>query len=156
MSVASQGFLIRPCTAGDEQRFLEMFRDLVASGPEPCAPEAPAHVWCCVMSPEGPMRMLIAESAGGRPVGFALWVTFPYSWSARPVAYLLDVLVEQEMRRLGIGTALIEAVGAIGKREGWMKLFWMTQADNLEARAVYNRIAERSPLVRYDMFLNPH
>lgn len=151
-----RSFLIRPVEAGDEARFIDMLGKLVATGPEPCSPEAPGHVWRQVMAAEGPMRMLVACDPGGMAVGFAIWVTFPYSWSARPVAYLLDVFVEEAHRRQGIATALIEEVGRIGKAAGWMKMYWMTQADNHRARAVYDRIAERSPLVRYDMLLNPH
>jgi GNAT superfamily N-acetyltransferase len=156
MAGSRQGFTIRPAESADESRFLDMFARLVTTGPEPCAPDAPAHVWRQVMADDGPMRMLIACDPEGVPVGFALWVTFPYSWSARPIAYLLDVFVEERARRLGLGTALIEEAASIGRREGWMKMYWMTQEDNARARAVYDRIAARSALVRYDMYLNPY
>ena len=37
------------------------------------------------------------------PVGFVLYVTFPYRWSRRPVAYLLDLYVDDAMRGRGVG-----------------------------------------------------
>jgi len=32
----------------------------------------------------------------------------------------------------------------------------MTQADNEAAHALYGKVAERSPLVRYDMMISDH
>ena len=43
-----------------------------------------------------------------------------------------------------------------GRRAGWLKIYWMTQEDNVAARKLYDAIAVRSPLVRYDLQLAPH
>jgi hypothetical protein len=50
----------------------------------------------------------------------------------------------------------MEALAALGRREGWLKIYWMTQADNVTAQRLYDKLATRSPLVRYDMMLNEH
>jgi GNAT superfamily N-acetyltransferase len=146
---------IRPAVAEDEPAWLEMWQDFVRSGPEPCAPGAPASVWRGVMDSEGVLECLIADQ-DGRPVGFALYVTHPYSWSPRPVCYMLDLYVRPECRGRGLGGRLIEALADIGRRAGWLKIYWMAQPDNAVARALYDRVAERCPLVRYDLYLSPH
>ncbi len=146
--------MIRNAKAKDRERWLAMFAGLVATGPEPCAPDAPVFVWECVRDAEQSMKLLIAADPGDRAIGFALYLTHPYSWSRRPVAYLLDLYVEPEARGAGLGRALIERLAEIGRAEGWMKIYWMTQADNEKAHALYSKLAERSPLVRYDLNLN--
>lgn len=146
---------IRPAVAADEPAWLEMWRDFAGSGPEPCSPEAAAHVWRGVMDPGHALNCLIA-TAQGRPVGFLLHVIHPYSWSPRPVCYLLDLYVRPEHRSRGCGGRLIDALAQIGREAGWLKIYWMTQADNAAARALYDRVAQRSPLVRYDLHLSPH
>jgi GNAT superfamily N-acetyltransferase len=146
--------MIRSAEAGDRERWLGMFASLVATGPEPCAPDAPAFVWECVRDPDQSMNLLIAADPQDRAIGFALYLTHPYSWSRRPVAYLLDLYVEPEARGAGLGTALLERLAEIGRDSGWLKIYWMTQADNERAHALYGKLAERSPLVRYDLHLN--
>ena len=150
------GFHIRKAAPRDEQRWHAMFAALVATGPEPCGGDAPAFVWDSVMTPDQPMRLLMAVDRDDEPVGFLLYLTHPYSWSLRPVAYLLDLYVEQASRGRGVGRALIERLIEIGREAGWLKIYWMTQADNDQAHALYGSIAQRSPLVRYDVLLNDH
>ena len=79
-----------------------------------------------------------------------------YSWSRRPIAYSLDLYVEPSLRSAGIGTALIERLAELGRKAGWLKIYWMTEADNDKAHALYGKIATRSPLVRYDFPLNSY
>jgi GNAT superfamily N-acetyltransferase len=147
-------FHIREAAPKDEQRWYAMFAALVATGPEPCAADAPGYVWDCVSAADHPMRLLIAADAGDDAVGFLLYLTHPYSWSRRPIAYLLDLYVERAKRGRGIGRALIERLAELGHEAGWLKIYWMTQADNDKAHALYGKLAHRSPLVRYDLPLN--
>ena len=150
------GFSIRGVVPADEQRWRAMFAALVATGPEPCANDAPGFVWDSVTMPDHPMRLLMAIDQSDEPIGFLLYLTHPYSWSRRPIAYLLDLYVEPAHRGHGIGRALIERLAEIGHEAGWLKIYWMTQADNDRAHALYGKIAQRSPLVRYDLTLNDH
>lgn len=146
---------VRPAAAGDEADFLAMWQDFVQSGPEPCAPEAAAHVWRSVTDPDNPMRCLIAIEHG-RPVGFAVYLAHPYTWSTRDVCYLLDLYVRPASRGRGHGRALMDALADVGRGEGWLRIYWMTQEDNTAARALYDRVARRAPLVRYDLYLAEH
>jgi ribosomal protein S18 acetylase RimI-like enzyme len=146
---------VRAAAAGDEQDFLAMWQDFVRTGPEPCAPEAAAHVWRSVMDPGNPLQGLMAVD-DGRPVGFAVYLSHPYTWSPRPVCYLLDLYVRPEARGRGHGRALMDSLVEVGRREGWLRIHWMTQEDNTTARALYDKIARRAPLVRYDLYLAEH
>jgi GNAT superfamily N-acetyltransferase len=148
------GFYVRSVTAGDEQRWRAMFAALVATGPEPCAEDAPDFVWENVKIPNHPMQLLMAVDHSDDPIGFLLYVTHPYSWSSRPLGYLLDLYVEPANRGHGVGRALIKRLSEIGKEAGWLRIYWMTQADNDKAHALYGKVAQRSPLVRYDLILN--
>jgi ribosomal protein S18 acetylase RimI-like enzyme len=153
---ATRGANIRPARVDDEEDWFAMWRDFTAAGPEPCAPNAAAAVWRRVTDPSDPMKCLVAVGSADRAVGFVLYLTHAYSWSARPVCYLLDLYVRPEARQQGLGRALIDALADIGRADGWLKIYWMAQADNAAAKALYDRVAARSPLVRYDLYLAPH
>ena len=133
-----------------------MWRDFIEGGLEPCSADAPDAVWRGVMDETNPLRMLIAVGEEEEPIGFLLYVTHPWSWSARQVAYLLDLYVAPSWRGRGIGSDLIEHLAQFGRKQGWLKIYWMTQADNEAAHRLYEKLAVRSALVRYDMMLNPY
>ena len=73
-----------------------------------------------------------------------------WSWSSRPVCYLLDVFVRPEARGRGIGRRLMERMGELGRAEGWFKIFWMTEADNHTAQNLYRSLAKEMDYVRFD------
>jgi ribosomal protein S18 acetylase RimI-like enzyme len=147
---------IRAARPEDEAAWRRMWADFIKEGPEPCGEDAPASVWRGVHDESSPYALLLAVDEQDRPQGFLLSVTHPWSWSARPACYLLDLYVAPEARGQGKGRALMEALAAQGRREGWLKIYWMTQADNATAQRLYDKLATRSPLVRYDMLLNEH
>jgi len=151
-----QNITLRRPRAADETAWLELWRALVATGPEPCSEAAPAAVWQRVLRDGDAMGLWLAVDGADRPAGFVLSVVFPYSWSTRPVCYLLDLYVAPALRGQGVGRRLIERLAEEGRAAGWLKLMWMTQHDNHEARRLYDRIATRSTLVRYDMMLQEH
>ena len=149
-------FTIRPAQASDRERWLSMFERHAALGPEPCAPEAPAYVWNCVLDQKEAMQLLIAADETDTAIGFLLYLSHPYSWSRRLITYLFDLYVEPDARGIGVGTSLMERLAEIGREAGWLKIYWMTQVDNDKARALYDKVAERSPLIRYDLYLNSY
>jgi len=147
---------IRPARPKDEAAWHRMWADFILEGPEPCAEDAPAAVWQGVHDPHSPYAMLMAVDEEDRPVGFCLWVTHPWSWSTKRACYLLDLYVAPSARGTGKGRLLLESLAAMGKREGWLKIYWMTQADNVTAQRLYDKVATRSSLVRYDLYVNEH
>jgi len=147
---------IRAARPQDEAAWRHLWADFIKEGPEPCADAAPASVWQGVHDPASPYALLLAVDAQDRPQGFLLYLTHPWSWSTRPACYLLDLYVAPEARGRGKGRALMDALTAIGRSEGWLKIYWMTQAGNATAQRLYDKLATRSALVRYDLMLNEH
>ena len=48
---------------------------------------------------------------------------------------------------------LIEALVALGKQEGWRRIYWHTHEDNYRARTLYDRLASRTDYIRNDIEL---
>ena len=147
---------IRWAMPRDEAAWRRMWSDFTQGGPEPCSADAPDAVWRGALDEASPLGLLVASDEADEPIGFLLYVTHPWSWSARQVAYLLDLYVAPSWRGQGTATAMMEHLAQIGRKGGWLKIYWMTQADNEAAHRLYGKMAARSALVRYDMMLNPH
>jgi GNAT superfamily N-acetyltransferase len=93
--------------------------------------------------------MCIVAEVEGRVVGFAHCVVHENTWETQPVCYLEDLFVAPQARGQGVATALIEWLRNAMRAEGWARLYWMTAADNAQARRVYDRFAQADGFVRY-------
>lgn len=115
---------IRPATRADIPQILFFIRALATY--EHATEAAVATVADLERDGFGPTPFyfcLIAEH-NGRAAGFALYF-FNYStWVGRPGIYIEDLFVEQELRGLGIGKALLQRVAAIAVEKGCRRMQW--------------------------------
>ncbi|MEZ5925916.1 MAG: GNAT family N-acetyltransferase [Hyphomicrobiaceae bacterium] len=147
--------VVRPAIASDAAAWRQMWADFVALDTEKCPQSATDFIWRNALDASHPMKLLMAVE-GEERLGFLLYTTHDFSRSVRPVAYLLDFYVIDVARGRGVGKALIAHLAELGRATGWLKIYWMTQVDNVDARRLYDKFGQTSPLVRYDMQLNSY
>ena len=140
--------VIRDITPADRPAWERLWRDYCAFYETVVPDRVTAHTWRTIMDAAGPVGALMAEQDGAS-VGFANYVTHPYTWSDRPACYLEDLFVDPAARGQGAGRALIEAVKAKAEQLGCGRLYWMTREDNATARRLYDTFAGRDAFVRY-------
>lgn len=95
----------------------------------------------------------LAAEWNGELAGFANIVVHFGTWSIGPVAYLEDLYVRGDRRRLGVGRALIDEVLRRARAESWGAVYWHVTTANREARSLYDRFAQADGFVRYRVFL---
>lgn len=91
---------------------------------------------------------LIAE-VDGKPVGFTHYLFHRHAWKVENCCYLQDLYVDPDVRGTGAGRALIEAVYGVADQAGAPAVYWLTQDFNHTARQLYDRIANKTPFIRY-------
>jgi GNAT superfamily N-acetyltransferase len=96
----------------------------------------------------GEMGCFLAEMAG-RPVGLVHFIQHRHNWRIEDVIYLQDLYADPAIRGKGVGRALIEAVYAEADRRGTPSVYWMTQDFYVEARKLYDRVANLTPFIKY-------
>lgn len=113
------------------------------------------ELWRRIMAPEHPVGALVCSTAGGdgKLLGLAHYVLHPHTFSSKMVCYLEDLWVDLSARRAGVGRSLIDGLVARGKEQDWRRVYWHTETDNVAARTLYDRIAQATNYVRYDMIL---
>ena len=111
-------------------------------------PEVTDRTWQRVLDPDSAVMCVVAE-VEGQVYGFANCVVHENTWESQPVCYLEDLFVTPAARGHGIAGALIEWLRNAMRAEGWARLYWMTAADNKDARRLYDRFAEADGFVRY-------
>jgi ribosomal protein S18 acetylase RimI-like enzyme len=144
-------FAIRALAARDKAAWRALWRGYCDFYQATIPDEATEATWARLLDPAQPMLGLVACDAEDRPVGLAHCVLHLNTWTEKPVCYLEDLYVAPEARGGGAARALIEALAERGRRAGWLRLYWMTKADNRRARALYDRVGTLTGWVRYDL-----
>jgi len=128
--------LIRPATANDVSSLLAMIRELAEYEREPDAVTTRAEDLARNGFGANPkFRALIAEW-NGQIAGFALFFPYYSTW-AGPGMFLEDLFIRTPFRRLGIGTALMAAVGRVAVEEGCYGMKWEVLDWNENAIGLY-------------------
>ena len=116
-------------------------------------PEMRATVWGWITDPAHEVKALVAEDAAGKAIGLAHYRPFARPLSASTGGFLDDLFVDPTHRGARVADALIGALATIGRERGWSVIRWITAENNYRGRAVYDRLAARTPWVTYDIRL---
>ena len=92
---------------------------------------------------------LVAVDDADVPFGLALALFHRSTWSPTWYCYLEDLFVDPARRRAGAGHTLIEAVYREADARGCTRTYWVTEEGNATARALYDRVATKTPFVQY-------
>jgi len=147
--------VIRPLEAGDEAEWRRLWTAYLefyeSSVPEEVYVSSFRRMLAGNAGEPNEYRGLLAF-AGGRPVGLVHYLFHRHGWKIENVCYLQDLYADPDVRGLGIGRALIEAVYAAADAEGCPSVYWLTQEFNTTARRLYDRIGTVTPFIKYNRF----
>ena len=109
-------------------------------------------LWGWLMDSAHGTEGLVAEIDGAL-VGLAHFRPYARPLSASVGGFLDDLCVGPAARGSGAAEALITALRDLGRARGWTVIRWITAEDNYRARGLYDRIADRTKWVTYDIRL---
>jgi len=95
---------------------------------------------------------LLAER-DGRDVGYLTWVRCYGIWRGADYLNLDDLFVDESVRGLGAGAALMRRFGQVAAEQG-LAARWEVKSDNLDARRFYARLGaeqEDKTIVRWSV-----
>ena len=143
---------IRPATPADETAWRGLWAQYLAFYAVDLPGAVTTRAWTRAMDPLSPLTIRLAVE-GNRVLGFATHHWHLSTWALAADGYLEDLFVAEAARGMGLGRALIDDLIAIGRAEGWSRLYWHTNEDNQRARALYDRYASNGGDIRYRMVL---
>ena len=140
---------IRPLRREDEAAWRRLWRDYLTFYATTLPEEVYAtSFWRLVDPAVADYRGLLAWS-DGVPVGLSHVIFHRHGWQVEDICYLQDLYVDPATRGTGAGRALIEAVYALADANGTPKVYWLTQDFNTKARALYDRVGQATPFIKY-------
>lgn len=107
--------------------------------------------WSRLMDADSPVFGLCAIK-GGEMAGLVHYILHPTTGAVAMAAYMQDVYVDPAFRQQGIARALVGAVAEAGRAQGWSRLYWLADADNAAAQALYKNMGIK---LNFNLFIQP-
>jgi ribosomal protein S18 acetylase RimI-like enzyme len=108
-------------------------------------------VWGWIHDESNPFFGRIAKDEAGSALGFMHCREMASPLRGALVGFLDDLFVTPDARGQGVVDALYDSLGDLARERGWPFVRWITAEDNHRARAVYDRLAEKTGWVTYQM-----
>ena len=146
--MSASGLVIRP-VGPDERAAWEPLWNGYLTFYESSVTQATSDVlWKRLHDPAEPMHVLGAYR-DGKLIGIAQYIFHRSCWTIGDYCYLQDLFVAPDVRGGGAGRALIAAVESEARKAGASRVHWLTKEDNHSARALYDKMADRSGFIQY-------
>ena len=146
--MTASNVVIRPIRADECADWEPLWKGYQAFYRTVISDETTAVTWARLHEPSEPMGVLGAY-VDGRLRGIVHYLFHRSCWSVGDYCYLQDLFVAEGVRNLGLGRALIGAVEERARAAGASRVYWLTHETNADARALYDKLAERSGFIQY-------
>lgn len=140
---------IRELSEADREAWLPLWQGYLTFYGTSVSQAVTDETWRRLLDPDHTITGLLACDAAGRPVGMVHYLFHPVTWSVGDRCYLEDLFVSEDARGTGAGRALILAVKEKAVEAGADQLYWLTQDFNEAARALYDKVADKTPFIKY-------
>lgn len=144
---------LSPLTAADHDDWLSLWWQYLEFYETQLSTAQTELTFARLIGPADAVHGVIARNDAGEAIGFVHWLTHASTWSDGPYCYLEDLFVHPYARGAGTGAMLIEHVRTWAAATGCDKVYWLTQRGNGRARALYDRVAEDTGFVQYEIDL---
>jgi GNAT superfamily N-acetyltransferase len=140
--------IIRPLRRDERAAWEPLWQGYLAFYKTSLKPEVTDTTWARLHDAAEPMHVLGAF-LDGRLVGIVHYIFHRSTWTVGNYCYLQDLFTAEAARGQGAGRALIEAVYERAKEAGASRVYWLTHETNEPARALYEKVADRSGFIQY-------
>jgi len=107
-------------------------------------------VWSWLNDKNHEVKGIVYEIEGNI-IGFAHYRKMPSPLRGRDIGFLDDLFVESAHRGKKIGEKIINELKKISKSKGWNLIRWVTRSNNLRAKTLYNKVAEKTDWETYEL-----
>jgi GNAT superfamily N-acetyltransferase len=143
---------VRPIRADERADWEPLWRGYQGFYKVDIPAQTTAVTWSRLHDPAEPMDVLGAY-VDGKLCGFVHYLFHRSCWTVGNYCYLQDLFVAAHARNLGLGRTLIAAVEEQARAAGASRVYWLTHETNSDARALYDKLADRSGFIQYRKIL---
>jgi len=140
--------VIRPIGEDEREAWNPLWADYLAFYKTTLTRDVSDLAWSRFHDPDEPVFAL-GGYVDGELTGIAHYLFHRSTWAPQRYCYLEDLFVADAERGKGLGRALIEAVYAKAEAANATRVYWLTQSNNAQARALYDKVADNLGFIQY-------
>lgn len=142
---------VSPLSKNDREEWEKLYHAYADFYSMPMSEEILDTVWSWIADQNNKFYCLIAKNESGDGLGLMHYREMPSPLRGAQVGFLDDLFVSPNHRGKGVARALYDALDKEAKNNGWPFVRWITAENNDRARAVYDKISEKTHWVTYQM-----
>ena len=142
---------VRRVDDGEFFTWLDLYTGYGEFYDSPLTDEKAVLVWSWLTDPTHELEAYFALNEAGEPIGLAHVRVFSRPLAGSRGLFLDDLYVAPGARGQGAATAILETLRTRAQEEGLSVVRWITAGDNAAAQRVYDRVAEKTEWVTYDL-----
>lgn len=150
--IAISELIIRPIGINDREAWEPLWKGYLEFYEKIIPQETTEFTWKRLTTTRE-LEGLLALDDKGEAVGLVQFFYHPSTNSIGGNCYLQDLFVTPSARGQRVGRRLIAAVVLAGQARKVAVVYWQTEEFNGAARRLYERVAKRSPFIRYQIDL---
>jgi len=142
-------FEIKPISQADFTQWLDLWQGYLSFYEAELPEEVTQTTFDRILKSE--IHGAIAIDDSGKALGIVHWLTHLDTWSIEDTCYLEDLFVSSQARGQGVGRSLIRYVETWARQNNLAKVYWLTAENNLTARALYEKVADKTGFIHYEI-----
>ena len=142
--------MIRPIEIEDKKGWEKLYRSYADFYKVEMNDEILTTVWEWLFDQNHEVSGLVYEE-NSKIVALAHYRKMPSPLRGKDIGFLDDLFVEPNFRGQKIGEKILNELKNISKSKGWNLIRWITHDDNLRAKALYDRVAEKTKWDLYEL-----
>jgi GNAT superfamily N-acetyltransferase len=143
--------VVRDIEVGDAQSWARLYNGYRSFYDVSADDTAVATTWSWMLGRQHGLRGIVAVNPDGEIVALENLRLFARPSVGKMGLYLDDLFTLPSSRGTGAASALLVRAAEIATEEGANVVRWITAADNVKARSVYDAHGIATPWVTYDM-----
>ena len=108
-------------------------------------------VWRWTQDADNPFYCLLAKDQQGTCVGLMHFRAMPSPLRGTQVGFLDDLFISENSRGSGLVQAMFDQLESEAKKHNWPLVRWITAQDNERAKAVYDKVANKTHWLTYQL-----
>ncbi|MDE0097823.1 MAG: GNAT family N-acetyltransferase [Gammaproteobacteria bacterium] len=140
---------IRPPAAADRLSWYRLWNAYLEFHDNSLPDEISRITFDRLLDPDRPQQCGLLALEDGQAVGLAHYIFHPHCRHVEDVCYLQDLFTDPAYRGQGVGRALVKGVYEAADRVGAPSVYWITRDSNEIARALFDRVGELTPFIKY-------
>lgn len=149
MTSAGEPWRVSGASVRDREAWARLYTAYAASAGDELSEAHLTTVWSWVLDDSAQTSALLLRH-GDEPMGLAHWRRFERPLAGSIGCYLDDLFVDERLRGRGGARELLRHLGGLAAAHGCTTVRWTTGEGN-PARHLYDSVAERVPVITYDM-----